>query len=129
MQNATAGALLTEIPPSHGNANAGLRFVQRPECRLKPQSRVARGVTPALCGAMRFALYWYGLGCCSTEARGNAAGNSRLRFESALGSLYEAQAGIRVAVAWGYLGLREHTAVALASIHELGGRLFGLSRR
>lgn len=64
----------------------------------------------------------------AAEARGNAAGNSRLRFESALGSLYEAQAGIRVAVAWGYLS-QESTAVALASIHELGGRLFGLSRR
>ena len=37
------------------------------------------------------------------EAQGNAAGNSRLRFESALGSLYEGQAGIRLAVAWGYI--------------------------
>jgi len=37
------------------------------------------------------------------EGLGNTAGNSRLRFETARGSLKEAQAGIRVAVAWGYV--------------------------
>src|SRR5271157_1636616 len=39
----------------------------------------------------------------AAEGRGVLAGNSRLRFETALGSLYEAQAGIRLAVAWGYI--------------------------
>jgi len=36
-------------------------------------------------------------------AQGNAGGNSRVRFESALGSLYEAKAGIQLAIAWGYI--------------------------
>jgi four helix bundle protein len=40
------------------------------------------------------------------EGLGSAAGNARLRFESARGSLYEAQTALRVAVAWGYLALR-----------------------
>ena len=35
------------------------------------------------------------------EAHGVASGNSRLRFETALGSLYEAQAGLKLALAWG----------------------------
>ena len=38
-----------------------------------------------------------------TEGFGSAAGNGRLRFERARGSLYEAQAGLRLAVAWGYV--------------------------
>jgi four helix bundle protein len=62
------------------------------------------------------------------EGFGNQAGNARLRFESARGSLYEAQAGLRVAVAWGYVsgeGARE----ALESMHALGGRVFGRARR
>src|SRR5262245_58344756 len=37
------------------------------------------------------------------EGFGSEAGNARLRFESARGSLYEANAGLRVAVAWGYV--------------------------
>ncbi len=39
-----------------------------------------------------------------------------------------AQAGIRVAIAWGYLS-EEQSASALAAIDHLGGRVFGLSRR
>jgi four helix bundle protein len=64
----------------------------------------------------------------AAEGRGAVAGNARLRFETALGSLYEAQAGFRLAVAWGYV----HHAAAqelLASLHRLGGRLYGLIRR
>ena len=38
-----------------------------------------------------------------SEGLGNTAGNARLRFETARGSLKEAQAGIRVAVAWRYI--------------------------
>ena len=35
------------------------------------------------------------------EGFGSNAGNRRLRFDSARGSLYEAVAGIRIAAAWG----------------------------
>jgi four helix bundle protein len=62
------------------------------------------------------------------EGFGSEAGNARLRFESARGSLYEAQAGIRVAVAWGYVS-GESARDALESMHALGGRVFGLARR
>jgi four helix bundle protein len=64
----------------------------------------------------------------SAEAQGNAGGNSRVRLESALGSLYEAQAGIRLAIAWGYFSPAAANEV-LASMNRLGGRLYGLVRR
>jgi len=64
----------------------------------------------------------------AAEAQGNAGGNSRLRFESALGSLYEAQAGIRLAVAWGYF-TRAAATELLESMNRLGGRVYGLVRR
>jgi len=63
-----------------------------------------------------------------SEGFGSAAGNGRLRFESARGSLYEAQAGLRVAVAWGYLSAQD-CAPVLEAIDRLGARVFGLSRR
>ena len=63
-----------------------------------------------------------------SEGFGSAGGNARLRFESARGSLYEAQAGLRVPVAWGYLSAEE-CAPVLGAIDRLGGRVFGLSRR
>ena len=63
----------------------------------------------------------------AAEGRGAVAGNSRLRFETALGSLYEAQAGIRLAVAWGYIS-QAATVELLASMHRLGGRIYGLVR-
>jgi hypothetical protein len=59
---------------------------------------------------------------------GSAAGNARLRFESARGSLYETQAGIRVAIAWGHLS-DANGAEAPAAIDHLAARLFGLCRR
>ena len=62
------------------------------------------------------------------EASGNQSGNARLRYESARGSLYEARAALRVAVAWGYV-TAENARDALASIDALGGRVFGLARR
>jgi four helix bundle protein len=62
------------------------------------------------------------------EGFGTAAGNSRLRFETARGSLNEAQAGIRVAVAWGYVSDAAAGPV-LESMNCLGGRVFGLVRR
>ena len=49
-------------------------------------------------------------------------------FESALGSLYEARAGVRVAMAWGFVTADAAQAV-LQSLESLGGRVFGLVRR
>jgi len=51
------------------------------------------------------------------EGLGNAAGNARLRFETARGSLKEAQAGIRVALAWGYV-----SEAAASPVLECGNR-------
>ena len=62
------------------------------------------------------------------EGFGTAQGNSRLRFETARGSLNEAQAGIRVAVAWGYVSDASASPV-VESMHCLGGRVYGLVRR
>jgi four helix bundle protein len=62
------------------------------------------------------------------EGAGSVAGNARLRFEAARGSLYEARAGIRVAVAWGFVAASAG-AEALEAADRLGARLFGLSRR
>ena len=62
------------------------------------------------------------------EARGVASGNSRLRFETALGSLYEAQAGLKLALAWGYF-TQSAAAEALEALHALGARVYGLARR
>jgi hypothetical protein len=65
---------------------------------------------------------------CAWQRNGALASNSRLRFESALGSLYEAQAGIRLAVAWGYIA-EAATDELLASMPRLGGRIYGLVRK
>ena len=62
------------------------------------------------------------------EATGNQAGNARLRYETARGSLYEARTALRVAVAWGYVA-DESARAALQSLDALGGRVFGLARR
>lgn len=64
----------------------------------------------------------------AAEAQGVGSGNSRVRFESALGSLYEAQAGLRLAIDWGYFSQATASA-ALESMHCLGGRVFGLCKR
>ena len=39
----------------------------------------------------------------TAEGFGSQAGNARLRFQSAHGSLYEAQAALQLAAAWGYI--------------------------
>jgi four helix bundle protein len=62
------------------------------------------------------------------EAQGNAGGNTRVRLETALGSLYEAQAGVRLAIAWGYISQAAANEV-MASMHRLGGRVYGVVRR
>jgi four helix bundle protein len=64
----------------------------------------------------------------TAEAQGSASGNARLRFESALGSLYEARAGIQLALVWGYC-TQSAAREALASMHHLGARLYGIARR
>jgi four helix bundle protein len=64
----------------------------------------------------------------AAEALGNSGGNTRLRLQSALGSLYEARAGFRLAVAWRYVSGEEGAAV-LAGSDRLGARLYGLARR
>lgn len=62
------------------------------------------------------------------EAFGSASGNARLRFESARGSLYEAQAGIGIAIAWGFVS-EARAGAALSAMDRLGGRIYGLLRR
>ena len=64
----------------------------------------------------------------AAEAQGNAGGNTRMRLESALGSVYEARTGIRLAIAWGYFSLATADEV-LTSLHRLGGRVFGALRK
>ncbi len=79
-----------------------------------------------LASQVRRALSSVGLNVA--EGFGSAAGNARLRFESARGSLYETEAGLRLAIAWGYVSAAE-AGPALAAIDRLGARVFGLSRR
>ena len=62
------------------------------------------------------------------EGFGAHAGNARLRFRTALGSLYESQAALQVAAAWGYVEQQE-TSRVVAALETFGGRLYGLSRR
>ena len=62
------------------------------------------------------------------EAFGTAGGNARLRFETARGSLYESQAGLRTAVAWGYISHAQCSAV-LVAMEALGARVHGLARK
>ena len=62
------------------------------------------------------------------EAHGAGSGNSRLRFESALGSLYEARAGLRLALAWGYFS-QSAAAAALEAMDRLGARIYGMTKR
>jgi four helix bundle protein len=62
------------------------------------------------------------------EGFGSQAGNARLRFQSAHGSLYEAQAALRLAAAWGHVDAQSCAAVVQA-LDTLGARLFGLARR
>src|SRR5512133_2758828 len=48
----------------------------------------------------------------SAEGFGTQAGNARLRFQTAHGSLKEAQIAIELAVAWGYIDQQQTTAVS-----------------
>ena len=62
------------------------------------------------------------------EGFGCTGGSARARFETARGSLSEAQAGVRVAVSWRYVTQAAANEL-LESMHSLGGRVFGLCRR
>ncbi len=62
------------------------------------------------------------------EGFGCTGGSARTRFETARGSLNESQAGLRVAVAWGYVS-SDAARPVLESMHCLGGRVYGLVRR
>ena len=62
------------------------------------------------------------------EGFGTQMGNSRLRFSTARGSLYEVHAGLSMAVAWGYVTADEIAPVH-AALDHLGGRIYGLERR
>jgi len=68
------------------------------------------------------------IGLNTAEAFGNSAGNCRLRFETARGSLLEAQAGLRMAIAWGYF-TSERAAATLTALDWISRRLYGLARR
>jgi len=62
------------------------------------------------------------------EGFGAHAGNARLRFRTALGSLHESQAALQVAAAWGYVEQQAANHI-VAALEAFGGRLYGLSRR
>ncbi|MGC4070135.1 MAG: four helix bundle protein [Polyangiaceae bacterium] len=64
----------------------------------------------------------------AAEGFGTQAGNARLRFQSAHGSLSEARVALELAVAWGYLD-ESRTTDVLSQLHAVGGRLYGLARR
>jgi four helix bundle protein len=68
------------------------------------------------------------IGLNVAEGFGSQAGNARLRFQCAHGSLYEAQAALRLAAAWGHVD-GQNCAAAVQALDTLGARLFGLSRR
>ena len=46
----------------------------------------------------------------AAEGFGTEAGNARLRFQTAHGSLSEAEVALELAVAWGYLEKRQNTS-------------------
>ena len=62
------------------------------------------------------------------EGFGTRAGNARLRFSTARGSLYEVEAALAMAVAWGYMSAAQ-VAPVQAALDRLGGRIYGLERR
>ena len=94
--------------------------------RTRPLHDAIRRKDRELASQLQRAINSIGLNLA--EGFGSQAGNARLRFQSAHGSLYEAQAALRLAAAWGHVDQRSCTAVVQA-LDALGARLFGLSRR
>ncbi|MGC4089683.1 MAG: four helix bundle protein [Polyangiaceae bacterium] len=62
------------------------------------------------------------------EGLGHEGGNTRVRFQSARGSLYEALAALKVAEAWGSVSANELTPI-IARIDSLSARLYGFAKR
>jgi four helix bundle protein len=81
-----------------------------------------------LADQIRRALSSIGLNTAEGFGTSSRNGNARLRFESARGSLYEAQTGLQIAIAWGYFTPEEATAT-FTSLDSLAARLYGLARR
>jgi four helix bundle protein len=94
--------------------------------RVRPLLDAIRRKDRDLASQLQRALNSIGLNVA--EGFGSQAGNARLRFQSAHGSLYEAQAALRLAAAWGHVDGQSCGAVVQA-LDSLGARLFGLSRR
>jgi four helix bundle protein len=94
--------------------------------RVRPLLEAIRRKDRELASQLGRALNSIGLNVA--EGFGSQAGNARLRFQSAHGSLYEAQAALRLAAAWGHVDGQSCAAVVQA-LDSLGARLFGLSRR
>jgi len=95
---------------------------------VRPLVEVLQRKDRDLADQIRRALSSVGLNTAEGFGTSTRNGNSRLRFDSARGSLYEAQAGLQIAIAWGYL-TREEVAQTLASLDRIAKRLYGLSRR
>ncbi len=81
-----------------------------------------------LADQIRRALSSIGLNTAEGFGTSSRNGNARLRFESARGSLYEAQTGLQIAIAWGYFTSEDATAT-LTSLDKIAARLYGLARR
>jgi len=81
-----------------------------------------------LANQIRRALSSIGLNTAEGFGTSASNGNCRLRFESARGSLYEAQAGLQLAIAWGYFTLSQARAT-FEALDWIGKRLYGLARR
>ena len=64
------------------------------------------------------------------ESTGHRGGNRRLRFESALGSVYETRAVLQIAASWGYVDAAEvERALTLADrVAAMTWRLLNPSR-
>jgi four helix bundle protein len=64
----------------------------------------------------------------AAEGSGTLAGNARLRFQTAYGSLREAHTAFQVTLVWGYVDA-QNTEKVLRDLDVLGGRIYGLARR
>ena len=93
---------------------------------VRPTIAVVGRVDRDLASQIRRATSSIGLNV--SEAFGAQAGNSRVRFETARGSLYEMEAGLLMAEAWGYVAEAD-IARALTEIRSLGARIYGLSKK
>lgn len=113
----------------HSNLRAELlQIVLNTIAGARPLVDAAQRRDKDLADQIRRALSSIGLN--TAEGFGTSArnGNCRLRFESARGSLYEAQMGLQLAVTWGYF-TAEQAAPTLTALDSIAKRLYGLARR